>query len=139
MINRNELLKSEEYWFEVIQNEIYRMVADHLDKNGINQNQFAEKLGVTKGYVSQVMKGNFNYTLKKLIELSIASGKVPVLEFKDVEAFLLKDRQHRVQLDYSNLFSVKPLSGRRNLADGEETNVTYKEQNSVPFTFLKIA
>jgi len=28
------------------------------------------------------MKGEFNYTLKKLIELSLAVGKAPVLEFK---------------------------------------------------------
>jgi len=46
------------------------------------QPQFAEQLGVSKGYVSQVMKGEFNYTLKKLIELSLAIGKAPVIIFK---------------------------------------------------------
>ena len=51
----------------------------------MTQNQFAEQLGVSKGYVSQVMKGEFNYTLKKLIELSLAVGKAPVLEFKPIE------------------------------------------------------
>lgn len=41
----------------------------------------SEQLGVTNGYDSQIMKGEFNYTLKKLIELSLAVGKVPVINF----------------------------------------------------------
>lgn len=41
-----------------------------------------EQLGVSKGYVSQIMKGEFNYTLKKLIELSLAVGKAPEIGFK---------------------------------------------------------
>ena len=35
-----------------------------------------------KGYDLQIMKGDFNYTLKKLIELSLAVGKAPVIVFK---------------------------------------------------------
>ena len=53
-----------------------------MKDNKLTQNQFAEQLGVSKGYVSQVMKGEFNYTLKKLIELSLAVGKAPVIVFK---------------------------------------------------------
>lgn len=82
MITREELLKTEEYWFERIQNEIFRQVDAYLKENQLTQTQFAEQLGVSKGYVSQIMKGEFNYTLKKLIELSLAVGKVPFLEFK---------------------------------------------------------
>ncbi|MDP2335829.1 MAG: helix-turn-helix transcriptional regulator [Bacteroidota bacterium] len=82
MIKHEELVKSPEYWFESIQNEIFRQVDVYLKDNNMTQTQLAEQLGVSKGYVSQVMKGEFNYTLKKLIELSLAVGKVPVLEFK---------------------------------------------------------
>jgi len=93
MLSREELLKTPEYWFEIIQNEIYRQVSEHLEKEGISRTEFAEKLGVTKGYVSQVMKGEFNYTLKKLIELSLAVNKVPVIDFKQVDAFVDEDRR----------------------------------------------
>ena len=48
----------------------------------MTQSQLAIQLGVSKGYVSQIMKGEFNYTLKKLIELSLAVGKAPVIDFK---------------------------------------------------------
>jgi transcriptional regulator with XRE-family HTH domain len=82
MIKYEELLQTPEYWFETFQNEIFRLVDAYLKENKLTQTQFAEQLGVSKGYVSQIMKGEFNYTLKKLIELSLAVGKTPVLEFK---------------------------------------------------------
>lgn len=82
MIQHEELVRTSEYWFETIQNEIFRQVDTYLKDKQLTQTQFAEQLGVTKGYVSQILKGEFNYTLKKLIELSLAIGKVPVLEFK---------------------------------------------------------
>lgn len=81
MLNREELVTKPEFWLESIQNEIFRQVTAYLKENNMTQNQLAEQLGVTKGYVSQVMKGEFNYTLKKLIELSLAVGKAPVINF----------------------------------------------------------
>ncbi len=81
MLKREELVNKPEYWLETIQNEIFRQVTTYLKENNMTQNQLAEQLGVTKGYVSQIMKGEFNYTLKKLIELSLAVGKVPVINF----------------------------------------------------------
>lgn len=91
MITRKELITSPEYWFEGIQNELYRQVITYMEKSGLNQNQLAEKLGVSKGYVSQILKGEFNYTLKKLIEISIAVGKVPMIEFKSIDRVLADD------------------------------------------------
>jgi transcriptional regulator with XRE-family HTH domain len=81
MLIREELVKKPEYWLETIQNEIFRQVTAYLKEKNLTQNQLAEQLGVTKGYVSQIMKGEFNYTLKKLIELSLAVGKAPVINF----------------------------------------------------------
>lgn len=88
MIPPEDLVQTSEYWLETIQNEIFRQVDTYLKENQMTQTQFAEQLGVTKGYVSQIIKGEFNYTLKKLIELSLALGKVPVLEFKPMEKMM---------------------------------------------------
>ena len=82
MFKQEELVKSPEYWLETIQNEIFRQVSAYLKENHMTQTQLAIQLGVSKGYISQVMKGEFNYTLKKMIELSLAVGKAPVLSFK---------------------------------------------------------
>ena len=91
MLNREELVTKPEFWLESIQNEIFRQVTAYLKENNMTQNQLAEQLGVTKGYVSQVMKGEFNYTLKKLIELSLAVGKAPVINFTPLAEIIPAD------------------------------------------------
>jgi transcriptional regulator with XRE-family HTH domain len=93
MFTREEILKTPEYWFEQAQNELYRQVTEFMEKEGINQSQLAEKLGVSKGYISQVLKGEFNYTLKKLIELAMAVGKVPTIEYKGIDQIVKEDSQ----------------------------------------------
>jgi len=97
---REELLKTPEYWFEQAQNELYRQVTEFMKKEGINQTQLAERLGVSKGYISQVMKGEFNYTLKKLIELSMAVGKVPRIEYKTIGEVITEDK-HSPYIHYT--------------------------------------
>ncbi len=104
MISREELLKSEEYWFETIQNDIFRMVNEYLEQKGINQSELANKLGVTKGYISQIMNGNFNYTLKKLIELSVKLDKAPVLELKDLNLTIAEDSKKRFETKYQQIY-----------------------------------
>jgi len=85
MLQPEELVNRPEYWLETIQNEIFRQVTEYLKVNNMTQSQLAVQLGVSKGYVSQIMKGEFNYTLKKLIELSLAMGKAPVVILKSLE------------------------------------------------------
>ncbi|MBI5540313.1 MAG: helix-turn-helix transcriptional regulator [Bacteroidia bacterium] len=112
MLKREELLKTPEYWFETIQNEIFRQVSEYLESNEeMNQTKLAEKLGVTKGYVSQVMNGNFNYTLKKLIELSLAVNKAPVIAFQDLNEFVREDQIHRFNMQYGLMSGLSYMKG----------------------------
>jgi transcriptional regulator with XRE-family HTH domain len=91
MPSRSQLLRAPEYWFEEAQNELYRKVSEYQKKKGINQTQLAKELGVTKGYISQILKGEFNYTLKKLIEISLAIGMVPRIEYVPVSKLVAAD------------------------------------------------
>lgn len=88
MLSRKELIQTPEYWIETLQNEIFRQVYQYMDKKNLNQTQLAEELGVSKGYISQILNGNFNFTLKKLIELSIKIGVVPDLHFIPVNTYI---------------------------------------------------
>ena len=81
MLSRKELIQTPEYWIETLQNEIFRQVYQYMDKENLNQSQLAKKLGVSKGYISQILNGNSNFTLKKLIELSISIGIIPDIQF----------------------------------------------------------
>jgi transcriptional regulator with XRE-family HTH domain len=107
MITREELLKSPEYWITEVQMELYRSVLAYMEKEGLNQTQLAEQLGVSKGYVSQVLNGNFNYTLRKLIELSLAVGKVPMIEFKDISSVIADDHNKRTSQEQSSRQNVQ--------------------------------
>ena len=98
---RVEMYQWPEYWLERIQNDIFRMVNLYMEKEGLNQSGLAAKLGVSKGYVSQIMNGNFNFSLSKLIELSLALGMDPELNLKPISDFIDKEetRLERLQMD----------------------------------------
>ncbi|MBK8878875.1 MAG: helix-turn-helix transcriptional regulator [Haliscomenobacter sp.] len=87
----HELLHTETYWVSKTQNDLFNAVEDYLTENGMTRSQFAKQLGVSKGYVSQVLSGNFDHRLSKLVTLSIAMGKAPVLAFEDLEAYAEKE------------------------------------------------
>jgi len=53
------------------------------------------------------MKGEFNYTLKKLIELSLAVGKAPVLEFKSFESLAAEEP---AQNKYNNDLEIQKVA-----------------------------
>lgn len=129
MIKRDELLRTEEYWFETLQNDIYRMVAEYIQKEGMNQTQLAEQLGVSKGYISQIMNGNFNYTLKKMIELSLALKKAPAFEFKNLEQYILEDRQQRFEMEYKQYFNLNTRPMIVNISSGETANSVNIQQS----------
>jgi transcriptional regulator with XRE-family HTH domain len=99
-MTREKLLKSPAYWFEYEQNELFRQVTEYMDKEDINQTELAAKLNVSKGYVSQILNGNFNYTLKKLIEICLAINLVPRIKYTVVEDVIKEDVQ--LKLHYNN-------------------------------------
>ncbi len=92
-MERKELLQHESYWITKIQLDLYAHMEQYMKENNLNKTQFAEKLGVTKGYLSQVLNGSFDHKLSKLVKLSVAAGKVPIIEFKDLEEMIHQDEQ----------------------------------------------
>jgi transcriptional regulator with XRE-family HTH domain len=91
-MKREELLGSKEFWLGNVQDELFRLMEDYLNENNLTRSQFADQLGVTKGYVSQILNGDFNHRISKLVELSLAIGKVPLINFYDLEKFIEEDK-----------------------------------------------
>lgn len=96
MMTRKEILESPDYWLEHLQDDLYGQVVTYLEKEKMNQTQFAEKLGVSKGYVSQIMNGHFNYTVRKLIELGLAIGVVPRVVFQALDDIILQEATQKM-------------------------------------------
>ncbi|MEO8962488.1 MAG: helix-turn-helix transcriptional regulator [Ginsengibacter sp.] len=105
-MTRKELIKSEEYWTAQIQIDLFELIENYRKNNNLNKTQLAAQLGVTKSYVTQVLNGNFDHKVSKLVELSLAFGKVPVLQFIDVDKYIEKD--HLTQLKGSSGTSNPP-------------------------------
>jgi len=82
-MTREELIKSPEYWTTKLQMELFREIEEFMQQNNMNRAQLAEYLGCTRGYVTQLLNGDFDNKLSKLVSLSLAIGKVPSLEFTD--------------------------------------------------------
>jgi len=93
MLSKEELLKHSNYLLTSYQLEIYRELSNYMSTNNLSQTEVAEKLGVSSSYVSQILNGNFNFTLKKLIQLGIMIGKVPALEFINEEEYWRRDQE----------------------------------------------
>jgi transcriptional regulator with XRE-family HTH domain len=104
-MTREELLKSEEYWLTSMQTDLFNELYNYMKTHNLNRTQLAEHLGVSKGYVTQVLSGDFDHRLSKLIELSLAIGKVPVLQFKDLDSILLQEKQTKFTILFNNSFN----------------------------------
>lgn len=85
MINRQALVNSKEYWLVQMQAALYEQVAMYMQKHQLSQTDFAKQLGVSKGYISQLLNGDFDHKLSKLVTLSLAIGKAPMLQWHDLE------------------------------------------------------
>lgn len=103
-MKRERLLKSKGYNLTKIQNELFRQLNEYIKKKGITRTQFAKELGVSKGYVSQVLNGEFDFKLSKLVELSLAIGKIPEIKFNSLEE--VKSKERRVETFNQKIYLI---------------------------------
>lgn len=87
-MDRKELVKNKGYWVTKIQLKLFSLIEEYMKENKLNRSQLAKKLGVSKGYITQVLNGDFDHKLSKLVGLSLAINKLPILEFKDIDVYL---------------------------------------------------
>ena len=88
MLKKEELYKTPEYWIDSIQNELYYSLKCYMTEKGLNQSELANELGYSKGYISQILNGNFNHSLTKMAKLLLAINRVPSFEFSKLDDFI---------------------------------------------------
>ncbi len=127
-MKRQELLKNPGYWTSKIQFELYDELLDYMKVNKLNKSQFAKKIGVSKGYISQVLNGDFNHKISKLVELSLAIDKIPKIDFIDVNKYINEDSEGiktiSWKLKQSPLYNIKP-SNSESTGSKEGTLVSF--------------
>ena len=95
MRTREDVLRTGGYHTTKIQQDLFRAVNDYLRKEGMTRAAFAEKLGVSKGRMTQILNGDFNGRLDRLVALALAAGRVPVLSLVPVEAYVAEDARRQ--------------------------------------------
>ncbi len=90
-MTREDVLKSPEYWTAMIQIALYNCAEKYMEETGKNRKQLAEHLGVSKGYVTQLLSGEYDHRLSKMVELALAFGCVPQVDFISVEKIIERE------------------------------------------------
>jgi transcriptional regulator with XRE-family HTH domain len=103
-MKRSELLRSKEYWLTKIQAQVFESVDSYRSSKKLTQTAFAKELGVSKGYISQVLNGDFDHRISKLVDLSLAIGKAPYLVLKDIDELIEIDAKLENGSVYNNFY-----------------------------------
>ena len=105
MITRQDILANSAYWEQKIQLDLYNCACKFMEANNMNRTMLATHLGVSKSFVSQLLSGNYNYSLSKLIEISLKLGFQPDFTFKP---FRVENSKSRVS-DTATLNTNQPI------------------------------
>ena len=116
MITNEELLATKEYWTTRIQLDLYSQLQDYMNIIFFFLGQLAQELGVTKSYVTQILNGDFDHRISKLVELSLAVGLIPKMEFVPKTEFF--EETNKATTDFqrvsTNSDRTVPSLSRRN-------------------------
>ena len=105
-MERKDVLQEPAYWITQIQIALYDCATRFMFETGKNKTELAQHLGVSKGYVSQLLSGDYNFSITKLVETAMLMGYVPQMNFKSMDEILLQDIE-RFQFDniHLNIFA----------------------------------
>lgn len=90
-MTRETILRNPGYWIAKIQTHLYNCAENFMKENGMNRVQLAKHLGVSKSYVSQLLNGDYDHKLSKMVELALAFNTVPSLELQPIDEFINQD------------------------------------------------
>ena len=95
-MERKDILKSPEFWTTKAQIALYNCAMKFMKENSYDRTRLAEYLGVSKGYVTQLLNGDYDHRMSKFFELALSFGVIPVIEFVPVEQYI--DAENRTQI-----------------------------------------
>lgn len=120
-MERKDVLKNAEYWVTKAQIDLYDHAEKFMEATGRNRTQLAEYLGVSKGYITQLLNGDYDHKLSKFCELALAFGYIPKINFIPVEDYI-KGEEYSCSFDGIDVFNT--------LTDDEWKNPVCEIDNS---------
>ncbi len=134
-LTRELLLKSPEFWIENIRTELFNMVQNYMDENDLSRKELADELGFSKGYISQILNGDSDHRISKMVSLATALGKAPYIYLKDVDLVLDADQNDKgIYIDFEELESK---AERCDLMDSLNSAKSITKENYVNHNWMK--
>lgn len=99
-MKRERLIRSKDYIVSQIQLGLLDLIGNYKDKKKLKDYQLAEELGVSKGYVSQVLNATYDHKISKVVDLSLACNSVPIVFFIPMEEYLKNDKEDKIYYPY---------------------------------------
>lgn len=133
--NLEKILDQPSYWIEGINGVLYNAIIEFMEKNRFNRTQLAQVLGISKGRVSQILNdGEINFSIEKIVEISIKIGKYPSFELEDSQVYINR-------LKESNKFKSMRISNFNDYSTNlfESSIDTKKTRSFNTINHLKIA
>lgn len=84
-MKKKELIRNKGYWIAKIQLDLFEELTNYMKKNNLTRTKLAKKLGVSKGYVTQVLNGDFDHRISKLVDLALSIEKIPIVKFEQTD------------------------------------------------------
>jgi transcriptional regulator with XRE-family HTH domain len=110
-MKRESLLRSKEYVTSQIQLNLLNLMGEYKKNKNLKDYQLAEKLGVSKGYISQILHATYDHKISKLAELALACNAMPLIYFVDLDQFIFDDSKGKL----FELVPVKPKKKKRSV------------------------
>ena len=86
------MITTPEYWTTNAQIDLYNCAEAYMEQSGKNRQQLAEHLGVSKSYVTQLLRGDYDHRLSNFIKLALSFGYVPKIDFIPIEDYVRQDK-----------------------------------------------
>lgn len=105
------------YWAETAKNEFAIDIYNHMEEMGINKSDLAQKVGVSKQYISKVLGGEANLSIETMSKLLFAVGRKVNMESLSLAAEISEGDasptvRHRRPRSQSGAGGRKPRVGR---------------------------
>lgn len=81
-----------DYEFEVLLLEVNRQISALMKSEGVRKVDLAGRLGVSRAFITKLLRGETNVTLKTLVRVAIALNAEFKIQFVPVEANVMQER-----------------------------------------------
>jgi len=131
----NSLIKEFEgdldYEFEGVILDVTEQIVKLMKTHNINRKKLADKLGCSTAYITKLLRGNQNLTLKKLLEVSLALNSKIKIEIGDEQVLLNYCNNYK---EISEIpFNEEKIKVINNYFSNKQ-NSEYREKNYANYT-----